>query len=131
MLCCDDIKEAGNIIQYFHARIRLGEEVLILIDNLDNHFNKWNNLVQLLQSEVHCHYKLLITTRENDWYNYSEKKWANAQTEDGSMWVWIPRCAYKINKSNQTFDVIFLVGTTDSYYDKDGSDVVNKAQDSK
>ena len=71
LLCCDDIKEAGNIIQYFHARIRLGEEVLILIDNLDNHFNKWNNLVQLLQSEVHCHYKLLITTRENDWYNYS------------------------------------------------------------
>ena len=57
---------------------------------------------------------------KNDWYNYSEKKWANAQTEDGSMWVWIPRYAYKINKSNQTFDVAFLVGTTDNYYDKDG-----------
>ena len=51
---------------------------------------------------------------KNDWYNYSEKKWANAQTEDGSMWVWIPRYAYKINKSNQTFDVVFLVGTTDN-----------------
>ena len=57
---------------------------------------------------------------KNDWYNYSEKKWANAKTEDGSMWVWIPRYAYKINKSNQTFDVAFLVGTTDNYYDKDG-----------
>ena len=30
-----------------------------------------------------------------DWYDYSTKKWANAQTEDGSMWVWIPRYAYK------------------------------------
>ena len=57
---------------------------------------------------------------KNDWYNYSEKKWANAKTNDGSMWVWIPRYAYKINKSNQTFDVVFLVGTTDNYYDKDG-----------
>ena len=35
---------------------------------------------------------------KNDWYNYSEKKWANAQTEDGSMWVWIPRYAYRIHK---------------------------------
>ena len=57
---------------------------------------------------------------KNDWYNYSEKKWANAKTNDESMWVWIPRYAYKINKSNQTFDVAFLVGTTDNYYDKDG-----------
>ena len=33
---------------------------------------------------------------KNDWYNYSEKKWANAKTNDGSMWVWIPRYAYRI-----------------------------------
>ena len=26
----------------------------------------------------------------------TEKKWANAMTEDGSMWVWIPRYAYNI-----------------------------------
>ena len=68
---------------------------------------------------------------KNDWYNYSEKKWANAQTEDGSMWVWIPRYAYKINKSNQTFDVVFLVGTTDSYYDKDGKLQTAKRQTSE
>ena len=68
---------------------------------------------------------------KNDWYNYSEKKWANAQTEDGSMWVWIPRYAYKINKSNQTFDVVFLVGTTDNYYDKDGKLQTAKRQKSE
>lgn len=31
------------------------------------------------------------------WYNYSEKKWANAKTKDGSYWVWIPLFAYKID----------------------------------
>ena len=68
---------------------------------------------------------------KNDWYNYSENKWANAKTNDGSMWVWIPRYAYKINKSNQTFDVVFLVGTTDSYYDKDGKLQTAKRQTSE
>ena len=68
---------------------------------------------------------------KNDWYNYSEKKWANSQTKDGSMWVWIPRYAYKINKSNQTFDVVFLVRTTDNYYDKDGKLQTAKRQTSE
>ena len=35
-----------------------------------------------------------------DWYDYSAKEWANARTEDGSMWVWIPRYAYKITYNN-------------------------------
>ncbi len=60
-----------------------------------------------------------------------KRKWANAKTNDGSMWVWIPRYAYKINKSNQTFDVIFLVGTTDNYYDKDGKLQTAKRQTSE
>lgn len=71
LLWCDEIKEIGNIVQYFKARIQLGEKILILVDNLDNRLSKWNYLVQLLQSELHCHYKLLITSREIDWYNYS------------------------------------------------------------
>lgn len=33
----------------------------------------------------------------DEWYNYEEGKWANAKTEDGSYWVWIPRFEYKIN----------------------------------
>ena len=64
----------------------------------------------------------VVTTNSEDaeWYNYDEKKWANARTEDGSMWVWIPRFAYRVNNSTQTFDVVFLVGTTDTYYDENG-----------
>ena len=67
------------------------------------------------------------------WYDYKAKEWANAQTEDGSMWVWIPRYAYKITyytgadkqteSSTKTqygsIDVKFLIGTTDQYYDEE------------
>ena len=60
-------------------------------------------------------------SEDTDWYNYEEKKWANAQTEDGSMWVWIPRFAYRVNSSTQNFDVVFLIGTTDTYYDEEGN----------
>ena len=36
------------------------------------------------------------------------------------MWVWIPRYAYRINSSTQTCDIVFLIGTTDKYYDENG-----------
>ena len=57
------------------------------------------------------------TDTDTAWYDYDAKKWANAQTQDGSMWVWIPRFAYKINSSNKTFDVVFLKDTTNTYID--------------
>ncbi len=64
------------------------------------------------------------TSNDTEWYNYEDKKWANAKTEDGSMWVWIPRYAYRIHKENgvetQKFDIVFLVGLTDNYYDENG-----------
>ena len=61
------------------------------------------------------------TTKEDkDWYSYENKKWANAETKDGSMWVWIPRYAYRIDNSTKTTDVVFLIGTSDNYYDEQG-----------
>ncbi len=55
-------------------------------------------------------------TNDTSWYNYSLKKWANAQTADGSMWVWIPRYEYKIptphSSTAQTIQVNFLTGTS-------------------
>ncbi|MEG0283153.1 MAG: hypothetical protein RR662_08265, partial [Clostridia bacterium] len=40
----------------------------------------------------------VVTTTDTDaeWSDYQNKKWANAQTSDGSMWTWIPRYAYRI-----------------------------------
>ena len=61
------------------------------------------------------------TESDNNWYNYNTKYWANAKTEDGSMWVWIPRYAYRINEATQTTEVVFLRGTSDNYYDTEGN----------
>ena len=57
------------------------------------------------------------TDGDTTWYDYDAKKWANAQTQDGSMWVWIPRFAYRVNNTTKTFDVVFLEDTTDYYYE--------------
>ena len=58
------------------------------------------------------------TTADNsNWYNYDEKKWANAKTSDGSYLVWIPRYEYKILtgeglSTTGTIDVKFISTTT-------------------
>ena len=66
--------------------------------------------------------KLKETTEsDSNWYNYDVNYWANAKTEDGSMWVWRPRYAYRINEETQTTEVVFLRGTSDNYYDAEGN----------
>lgn len=67
---CNNDAELCHIIEYFHMRTRIGEKPLILLDNLDAHLSEWNLLAQLMQTGVTYHYKLLVTSRENDWYNY-------------------------------------------------------------
>ncbi len=80
--------------------------------------------------------KIVETTAGDlDWYEYGTtyetRRWANAKTEDGSMWVWIPRFAYRVNKASETFDVVFLIGTTDKYYDENGNIKTAKRQTSE
>ncbi len=52
------------------------------------------------------------TEDDSDWYDYDEKKWANAKSADGSYWVWIPRYAYKIESCYHTSveDCLALTG---------------------
>ncbi len=54
----------------------------------------------------------IIETNINDpkWYNYSKnkKEWANVKLEDGSIYVWIPRFAYKIDNIDKTIQIKFL-----------------------
>ncbi|WP_099203896.1 P-loop NTPase [Scatolibacter rhodanostii] len=71
LLWCNDHKELSNIVSYFATRVKMGEKPLIIIDNLDSQLSEWNKLAQLLQDDVTYHYRLVITTREDDWYNYS------------------------------------------------------------
>ena len=59
---------------------------------------------------------------QDNWYDYSAQKWANAVTKDSNgnvtgYWVWIPRYAYKIESGRYTstvgkISVKFLQGTT-------------------
>ena len=82
-----------------------------------------------------------IDQENNSWYDYVEQlnttedggssRWANAKTNDGSLWVWIPRYAYKITYNNSEdksaggkIDVVFLKGTSNR--DKNGEDVTPK-----
>ena len=60
----------------------------------------------------------------------SENKWANAITSDGSMFVWIPRYAYKITSgyhqsgtatTGGTIEIKFLKGTTNEFLDGSGA----------
>lgn len=73
-----------------------------------------------------------IVTNETDpeWYNYQNKQWANVMLQDeltydenrnvtsnGSMYVWIPRYAYKIEHGYHTnefgeIETVFLQGKT-------------------
>lgn len=84
---------------------------------------KWDN-----------NYNEITTTSDDpDWYDYENKKWANAKTKDGSYFVWIPRYAYKIEtcfhqnaaeclattgKNSGNISIKFLIGTSNSTVDK-------------
>lgn len=70
LLWCKDSKELDNIVSYIKSRVKMGEKPLIILDNLDSDFVEWNKLVQILQNKILINYKMIITTREDDWYNY-------------------------------------------------------------
>ena len=70
----------------------------------------------------------------NNWYSYdtTNKKWANARTKDGSMWVWIPRYEYKIDSTAKTIDVRFIPTSTKngtSGYTTDSTGIVRSSDD--
>ena len=53
---------------------------------------------------------LRTINKDNKWYNYKNKKWANIKTTANGLeawWVWIPRYAYRIEADN-SMDIIFV-----------------------
>ena len=129
-------KRAGNATQVWEEASKNEQEEMdkagASIDGLEGNYDSLKKLnapalktgmTPIRFSEVTEAKKgeIIKTTREDDeWYSYEDKKWANAQTQDGSMWVWIPRYAYRIDNSTKTTDVVFLIGTSDNYYDENG-----------
>lgn len=81
-----------------------------------------DDLVPVLISETG---EVTIASLSNDWYNYSEKRYANAVILDKSVsvspgnrveedeikayFVWIPKFSYKIDVDNETVDISFEV----------------------
>ncbi|QOY35299.1 hypothetical protein AWH56_021820 [Anaerobacillus isosaccharinicus] len=68
---CKETKEIDNIIQFINSRSKLGEKTLIVLDNLDVDLKEWNKLAQLLEGKITLNYRLLITSREDDWYTFA------------------------------------------------------------
>ena len=71
----------------------------------------------------------ITSTNDDNWYNYDEQKWANAKTQDGSYWVWIPRYAYQIESgcytsTKGTIAIKFLQGTSNK--DSEGNEISTK-----
>ena len=124
---------------------------------VDNAGNKKEIISEKIEITSVPNYWKKTTSTDPEWYNYgtevnapklgtgmtpivyegankpTEKKWANAITEDGSMWVWIPRYAYSItsgyHKSGReinpskpaegagTINIKFLKDVTNTAYD--------------
>ncbi|MBP3255348.1 MAG: hypothetical protein J6M60_02515 [Clostridia bacterium] len=54
---------------------------------------------------------LNTANENNEWYDYSNKVWANVKTNANNLeawWVWIPRFAYSVSQASQEIDVLFI-----------------------
>ena len=104
-------------------------------ENYDKHKNVNAPVLKQGMTPVKFESGNIVEIEEDDgnWYNYDEQKWANAKTQDGSLWVWIPRYAYQVNyytDQNLTtrsetktkygkMEIKFLIDTSDTYYNED------------
>lgn len=67
---CNDEKEIEHFVQFIESRVKIGEVPLILIDNLNVEVSSWGALSKELSNRVQTNYKILVTSREDDWYFY-------------------------------------------------------------
>lgn len=124
---------------------------IILLNKKDSKTNKniQVNAPQLIEGMTPVKWQdnkwVETTTDDKDWYNYANKKWANVKLADGSMFVWIPRYAYKITegyhgedleykkqssltdstKQGGKVDIVFLNGVTNNTFDNKKIDSTN------
>lgn len=64
---CSDEEKVGSIISFLHSRVKIGETPLIIIDGLRQSVSRWFTLAERIYE---LPIKILITTREEDWYRY-------------------------------------------------------------
>ena len=139
----------------FESRLRAGKNIFKAIDEYGNDVETTieYNSVKVHGSSLANEPELLDQMRaaylngSDEWedapvftdsmYDYQMSEWANATTPDGSMWVWIPRFAYKkiyyTDSSYETeapegtvtdyylYDTLFLYGRSNDYLDINGN----------
>ena len=67
LVWCQDEMEIGNLVTLIESKIKIGECILVVIDGLNKNVSAWGELVnRTLKMPI----KLIITSREEDWYNY-------------------------------------------------------------
>ena len=85
-----------------HGIIKIGNKIIPIIDGAPNLLDGMTPVYWDSQNnEITGNDEAFDITQ---YYSYSktDKRWANAKTEDGSYWVWIPRFAYKITQGAYT-----------------------------
>ena len=143
----EDIKEVitavGEEIDVNNYKILAKSEIFILYvedfagnytyERIANVSNKEKKIIPKISSNMtpvkfrpsgNLDMPMATTSEDPEWFDYDDKKWANAKTKDGSLWVWIPRFAYKIlapgTEVESPVSVILLKGNTNQYVDDSG-----------
>lgn len=104
-------KEAGSVI----GRKKVTTQAPTAISVDVSQFNPENTFYVYWDEagNEHCDIPISQPAPEN-WYNYSEKKWANIVTVNDSSvsyWVWVPRYEYKAYDTAQFLDINFIPST--------------------
>ena len=96
------IIEDTNFVQYPKVELEVNLcNSPILLENMMGIYWDENGVEKQITSEY-----------DGNWYNYSKEKlyMANAKTEDGNYWVWLPRYLYK--ETTEGIDIQFVNGVS-------------------
>lgn len=79
--------------------------------NLCNSPNLLENMLGIYWDENGIE-KQIVSSSDSNWYSYAEEdfRMANAKTEDGNYWVWVPRYIFK--ETTEGIDIEFVNGKT-------------------
>ncbi len=64
---CKDQSQVAGIVDFLCTRLKIGETPILVIDGLNSGVENWSKLIDQLQG---IPVKVIVTTREEDWYRY-------------------------------------------------------------
>lgn len=64
---CEDQSQVAGLFDFLCTRLKIGETPILVIDGLNSGLVNWSKLIDQLQG---IPVKVIVTTREEDWYRY-------------------------------------------------------------